>query len=113
MLRSETDHTEPTAKMVALENQWKTFSLTHVIYPKGNVSLSCLNYIQLNSQIINFLFSGDHYGKFLGVFSLLPHCLMVAFFTLTLFVRDIHVVIWRNIGPPVEMECSSSFSFNS
>ncbi|KAH9391412.1 Dolichyldiphosphatase 1 [Tyrophagus putrescentiae] len=51
--------------------EWKTWSLTQVYYPKG-----------------------DRFGKPLAIFTLLPHCLMVAFFTLSLFVRDIHVILF-------------------
>ncbi|XP_033732672.1 dolichyldiphosphatase 1-like [Pecten maximus] len=49
--------------------QWKSISLTHVEYPKG-----------------------DFIGFFLAWASLLPFCIIVGFITLIIFRRDLHTV---------------------
>nr|XP_027201161.1 dolichyldiphosphatase 1-like [Dermatophagoides pteronyssinus] len=54
-----------------MSEEWKTLSLTLVVYPKG-----------------------DLYGNFLAFVSLLPFAIIIAFFTLTVFVRDIHVILF-------------------
>ena len=68
---------------------WKSLSLTHVVYPQG---LFFFLFFFVFDIKICFISTGDLYGKCLGLSSLLPHAIIVAFFTLTLFVRDIHVV---------------------
>ncbi|UXI19721.1 Histone deacetylase [Sarcoptes scabiei] len=50
---------------------WKALSMSTVIYP-----------------------SEDIYGKFLAIVSLLPIAIIIAFFTLAIFIRDIHVILF-------------------
>ncbi|KAI2803597.1 Dolichyldiphosphatase 1 [Blomia tropicalis] len=63
--------------------EWKSFTLTNVIYPK-----------EFELTIFCFGKLGDRFGKILAIFSLLPHSIIIAFFTLTIFVRDIHVILF-------------------
>jgi len=50
---------------------WNEFALTHVEYP-----------------------AGDHLGKLLCLFSLLPQALIVSFVTLVIFRRDLHTIFF-------------------
>lgn len=54
----------------------------------------CLHFyiFSFSIELDQLLLSGDTYGKFLALFTMLPFAIVVAFTALTLFIRDVHVV---------------------